>query len=280
MPMWKKPQHFELRISKFKIILRVANIQGLRRLGSFLRGGRHKSMSKEGNVDDGREGEEFHELGGDGKVIQDLGMMVSILGRAGGPIPSGCMTTANIARLVEERTGHLPYEVSILNDVDALVEFEEGIPIIEVSQALHGAGYWGELDIDIGCVIATKASLMNIQREKELQQVQHDEVSIQFIGMKVEQREYQHQLADVVQHLQDKMKIIEQRSQENMVPVGGSYVKGGTSYKLSKAPDLPSFSVRNLSPGKRVLLSSGCYKLRGLRPITPKKQFGQELSIQ
>ena len=64
------------------------------------------------------------------------------------------MTTANLARLFQEKAGILPYQISVLNDRDALVEFEQGSPVVEISQIMHGAGKWGKLDVDIGCVMS------------------------------------------------------------------------------------------------------------------------------
>ena len=43
-----------------------------------------------------------------------------------GALPDGCSTVPNIARLFQERTAHLSYDVSILNSRYALVDF--GVP--------------------------------------------------------------------------------------------------------------------------------------------------------
>ena len=86
----------------------------------------------------GMEGEEFHDVEGKGCVVQDMSLMVTITDLEGEPLPEGCLTVPNIARLCQEKTTHLPYEVLILNDRHALIDFEKGIPIVDISRELHG----------------------------------------------------------------------------------------------------------------------------------------------
>ena len=169
-----------------------------------------------------REGKDFRDIRECEKVLQDLSMMVSITGWDDTALPTGCLTTANLACLFQERTGHLPYQISVLNDKEALVEFEKGVPIMELLQELHGIGSWGELEVDIGCVISGKASLMNIFREREVQKAQKKDMRTQFFELKQEQRNYQSQLAEVVQSLQDKINVMETNNKERIVPIPGT----------------------------------------------------------
>ena len=105
-------------------------------------------------------------MGGNDKIVQDLSILLTITGRHENVLPVGCMTTANLARLIQEKTRVLPYQISILSDREALIEFEQGSLVAEISQIMHGAGKWGELDVEIGCVVSGRASLLNIHREK------------------------------------------------------------------------------------------------------------------
>ena len=84
------------------------------------------------------EGEDFHHVEGKECVVQDMSLMVTITDLEGESLPEGCLTIHNIVRLCQEKTAHLLYEVSILNDRHALIDFEKGIPIVDVSRELHG----------------------------------------------------------------------------------------------------------------------------------------------
>ena len=91
----------------------------------------------------GVEGEDYHEVGEVGREVQDMSVMLTVTDGEGRSLPEGCLTVPNIARLFQERTTHLPYDVSIINSKHALVDFEKGVPILEVSREIHGATSWG-----------------------------------------------------------------------------------------------------------------------------------------
>ena len=101
----------------------------------------------------GMDGEDFHDVEGKECVVQDMSMMITVTDPEGEALPKGCLTIHNVARLLQEKTAHLPYEVSVLNDGHALIDIEKGVPIIDVSKELHGTTSWGELEVMIGCVV-------------------------------------------------------------------------------------------------------------------------------
>ena len=228
-------------------------------------------MSKEESFNGGKDREEFHELGEQGMMVQDLSILLTVEGRHDGPLPVGCMTVANLARLIQERAGVLPYQISVLSDREALVEFEQGSAVVEISQVLHGAGKWGELDVDIGCVISGKASLLNIINERESQKVHQEEVQSQFQDIKRDQEDYRAQLAEVVQGLQEKIKLVEKSSKEKVVsttnaPFGmvqKTDEKGNVVYKYSKAPDLSNFSGVEPVPREEGSFEQWIFQVRG-----------------
>ena len=228
-------------------------------------------MSKEETLEIGREGEEFHDMGGNDKIVQDLSILLTVTGRHENVLPVGCMTTANLARLIQEKTGVLPYQISILSDREALIEFEQGSPVVEISQIMHGAGKWGELDVEIGCVMSGRASLLNIHREKEYQKIQQEEVRNQVQSIKREQESYRSQLAEVVQGLHEKIKVMEKNSREGVAPTTSVPYgmaprmdeKGNVVYKISKAPDLPNFSGTEPVPREEGSFEQWIFQVKG-----------------
>jgi len=139
------------------------------------------------------------------------------------------MTIPNVARLFQERTGQLPYQITFLSDKEALIEFEEGIPVVEISQEIHNTTNWGELEVNVGCVMAGKATLLNLYQGRSRHKIQSEEIRTQMKDMRREQENYQEQLVGVVQQLQDKIKEMERRSKES-IPVGGIFSTPGNSY--------------------------------------------------
>ena len=142
-----------------------ATIQGLQRFSSFVLRGRRQNMSKGKELGRGIEGEDFHDIKGKECVVQDMSLMVTITDLEGESLPEGCLTVPNIDRLCQEKTTHLPYEVLILNDRHTLIDFEKGIPIVDISRELYGTHSWGELEVNVGCIVSGKQSLINIFKD-------------------------------------------------------------------------------------------------------------------
>ena len=127
--------------------------------------------------------------------------MVTITNQTGEPLPTGYLTVTNIIGLLQERTRVQPCEVSVMNDRDVLVEFEQGAPIVDISRQLIGPGIWGELHVEIGCVISGRESIMSMCHEKSKRNRQGQEFKRQVQNLQRDQEGYQTQLTEVVRVL-------------------------------------------------------------------------------
>ena len=200
-----------------------------------------------------------------------MSILLTVTGRHKNVLPVGCMTAANLAHLIQEKTGVLPYQILILSDREALIEFEQGSPVVEISQIMVGAGKWGELEVEIGCVMSGRASLLNMHREKEYRKAQQEEVQNQVQSIKREQESYWSQLAEVVQGLHEKIKVMEKNSREGVAPTTSVPYgmaprmdeKGNVVYKISKAPDLPNFSGTEPVPREEGSFEQWIFQVRG-----------------
>ena len=54
------------------------------------------------------------------------------------PLPIGVMTDRSLIELIEKATCRTPMGVTMMNDVDVVIEFEKGAKVSEIAQALHG----------------------------------------------------------------------------------------------------------------------------------------------
>ena len=57
--------------------------------------------------------------------------------------------------------------VTIMNDVDVVIEFEKGAKVIEIAQVLHSIDSWAGYKIDVSYIVSTKKMLMDTTRELE-----------------------------------------------------------------------------------------------------------------
>ena len=46
--------------------------------------------------------------------------------------------------------------VTLMNDTDAVIEFEKGVKITEIAQLLHSIDSWVGYRVEVGSIIATK----------------------------------------------------------------------------------------------------------------------------
>ena len=251
----------------YQSLTKIFNIQSLKKFSSYILRGRRKSMSLNPDELRGEEREDYPEVGEVEREVQDMSVMLTVTDGEGRSLPEGCLTVPNIARLFQERTAHLPYDVSIINSRHALVDFEKGVPILEVSREIHGATSWGELPVCIGCVVSGKASLLNIVQEEELRQQQKEEVRTNLSEIKREQEEYQQQFVDVVQAMRDEIQALKKK--ETVVPFPGAPLgttadlNGKVVFKITKAPELPKFSGADPVPREEGSFEQWYFQVKG-----------------
>ena len=57
-------------------------------------------------------------------------------------LPVGVMTDRSLIDLILKATGFKPMGVTLMNDTDAVIEFEKGVKITEIAQLLHSIDSW------------------------------------------------------------------------------------------------------------------------------------------
>ena len=87
------------------------------------------------------------EVGDDTSIGDESGQQFALLLRVtqwnGRPLPVGGFTGQAMSQMLHEIAGVVLKEVLVINDQEIVMEFEEGTPMIEVSQAVHGSFHWG-----------------------------------------------------------------------------------------------------------------------------------------
>ena len=97
--------------------------------------------------------------------------------------------------------------VSVLNNRHALIDFEKGVPIIDVLKELHGTSSWGELEVMIGCLVSAKHSLMNIFQDEEERCQQRENSKNKLQDLQQVQQNHREQLGDLVKEMQNRSWI-------------------------------------------------------------------------
>ena len=67
--------------------------------------------------------------------------------------------------LVKQVTNYTPIAITIMNDVDSVIEFGKGARMFEVAQQLQVLNVWDYYQVDVGIILATKSLLVDIIQE-------------------------------------------------------------------------------------------------------------------
>ena len=196
------------------------------------------------------------------------------------PLPIGVMTDRSLIELIEKATGRTPMGVTIMNDVDAVIEFEKGAKVIEIAQALHGIDSWTGYKVDISCIVSTKKMLVDTTREIEAYRRAERDFQREKREMKEEEQRSKLQIQDLLDKFEEQVKCVEllqSRTSLSPLPVDVSTPqisiadldKPGVSKQIqtifSKMPPLPTFSGTLPVPKGEGSYEQFMFQIRGFK---------------
>ena len=202
------------------------------------------------------------------------------------PLPIGVMTDRSLIELIEKATGRTPMGVTIMNDVDVVIEFEKGAKVIEIAQALHGIDSWVGYKIDISCIVSTKKMLVDTTRELEAYRRAERDFQREKREMKEEEQRSKLQIQDLLDKFEEQVKRVElmqSRSSVSPVPIDistpqisiANLDKPGVSKQIqtifAKMPPLPTFSGVVPVPKGEGSYEQFMFQIRGFKNSYPEE---------
>ena len=202
------------------------------------------------------------------------------------PLPIGVMTDRSLIELIEKATGRTPMGVTIMNDVDVVIEFEKGAKVIEIAQALRGIDSWAGYKIDISCIVSTKKMLVDTTRELEAYRRAERYFQREKREMKEEEQRSKLQIQDLLDKFEEQVKRVElmqSRSSVSPVPIDISTPqisivnldKPGVSKQIqtifAKMPPLPTFSGVVPVPKGEGSYEQFMFQIRGFKNSYPEE---------
>ena len=194
-------------------------------------------------------------------------LLIQVTQVNGCPLPIGSFTAQAIVSVVQKQTGYHPVDVEVMSDRDAIIELEPKIRVGEVAQLLNGTHEWDGQLAEIGCLLSTHRSVVNIVQEREngcarLQQLEDEQRRV-----REEQQQHQEQLAKFLTQFQEEVQKVEKlqqyRTQEESIlqgAVGGDW----------RSPEVSSHQYYRHSlelircPRMKPPVNSGCGRQRKL----------------
>ena len=202
------------------------------------------------------------------------------------PLPIGVVTDRSLIELIEKATGRTPMGVTMMNDVDVVIEFEKGAKVIEIAQALHGIDSWAGYKIDISCIVSTKKMLVDTTRELEAYKRAERDFQREKWEMKDEEQRSKLQIQDLLDKFEEQVKRVElmqSRSSVSPVPIDISTPqisivnldKPGVSKQIqtifAKMPPLPTFSGVVPVPKGEGSYEQFMFRIRGFKNSYPEE---------
>ena len=114
-------------------------------------------------------GEMFHgiETECDDAVQGKLALQIHITQPGNRPLPVRVITERSLMTLVKRVTNYTPIAVTIMNNVDSVIEFRRGARIFEVAQQLQALDEMDHYQVEVGTILATKTLLVDIVQERD-----------------------------------------------------------------------------------------------------------------
>ena len=114
-------------------------------------------------------GDMFHdiEVEGDGTIQGKLALQLHISQPSNRPLPVGVITESSLMALIKRVTNYTPIAITIMNDVDSVVEFRKGARMFEVAQQLQALNVWDHYQVEVGTILVTKSLLVDIVQEHD-----------------------------------------------------------------------------------------------------------------
>ena len=127
--------------------------------------------------------------------VEPLLLLLQAIQLDGKALPRESFTAMAVGAQVQQITGFRPIDIEVVTNRDVILEFEPLTRPGEAAQRLHGIREWDGQMADLGCLLTTRCSIMNVVEEREsgwnrLQQLKEEQQRV-----RAEQREHQAQLA-------------------------------------------------------------------------------------
>ena len=202
------------------------------------------------------------------------------------PLPIGVMTDRSLIELIEKATGRTPMGVTMMNDVDVIIEFEKGAKVIEIAQALHSIDSWAGYKIDVSCIVSTKKMLVDTTRELETYRRAERDFQREKREMKEEEQRSKLQIQDLLDKFEEQVKRVElmqSRSSVSPVPIDistpqisvANLDKPGVSKQIqtifAKMPPLQTFSGVVPVPKGEGSYEQFMFQIRGFKNSYPEE---------
>jgi len=151
------------------------------------------------------------------------------------------MTRANVVELFRRVSGQDPFLVEFLGDSEILITMDESVSAVVTAMRLAKIKTWQGKPVEFKTLMASEAELRLLAQEKERSRVERREIDDRLRALL---RERDEEIAQIVQHFEEKVETLEQLAQRFPPPETQTEVLGqrGPQHMGRESLRFPLFS--------------------------------------
>ena len=96
-----------------------------------------------------------------------LALLLKITQPGHRPLPIGVITERSVMALVKNVTNYTPLGVTVMNEIDTVVEFGSGVRMYKVAKAMSTVNTWDKYKVEMGTLMSTKSQIVGMVQERE-----------------------------------------------------------------------------------------------------------------
>ena len=216
-------------------------------------------------------GETFHDIEVEcyDAVQGKLALQLHVSQPSNCPLQVGVITERSLMALVKRVTNFTPIVVTIMNDVDSMIEFGKGARMFEVTQQLQALNEWDHYQVEVGAILATKTMLVDIVQEQDCVRREAQRIN-QFNEQLIsEEKLYKANIQDLLTRFEQQIQQIEATSSKI------SSLTGPPSPGSMETPEVES-ELRTKLPFKTPILT----KFSGIEPVLKGEGSYEQFKFQ
>ena len=149
--------------------------------------------------------------------VEPLLLLLQATQLDGKALPRESFTAMAVGAQVQQITGFRPINIEVVTNSDAILEFEPPTWPGEAAQRFHGTREWDGQMVDLGCLLTTRRSIMNMVEEREDGQNRLQQLEEKQQKVRAEQREHQAQLAQFFAQFREEVGKVEEMQKAHII---------------------------------------------------------------
>ena len=157
--------------------------------------------------------ETFHEIESEEVCPTKMCLLLKVTQIGQHPLPIRVITERSVMALVKWVSNVTPIGVTLMNDMDIVVEFGRGARLFEISSALHAVTEWDRYQVNVGCIFSDKKLIVGMVREIECVRETQQRTQQRYDELVAEEKRHRTDIQDLLERFETQVRRVELTSE-------------------------------------------------------------------